>query len=83
MTMQETIHQNHMKEYERYIQEKKERNRLEKAEQRKNKIITVAAATLIIGLVCYYVFTVNQITSKAMNNCMKNHSEDYCIRKLG
>lgn len=83
MTMQEVIKKNHKEAYKRYIEEKEERNRLEKAEQRKNKVITIAAATLIIGLVCYYICTVNQITSKAMNNCMKNHSEDYCARKLG
>lgn len=81
--MQEMISENHKKAYERYIQEKEERNRLEKREQIKNKIITTAAAILIIGLVCYYIATINKISDKAINDCMQEHSQEYCLSKLG
>ena len=83
MTMQEMISKNHKEAYNRYIERMKELKKEQVAEQRKNKIIVSVASVLIIGLVIYYMGTVTQITNQAMNKCRNNHSEDYCIRKLG
>ena len=79
MTMEEALKENKMRMRKHYEELKKQ----ELKEQRKTKIIVTIASILIVGLVSYYMLTVSKMSSKAIENCMKDHSESYCVERLG
>lgn len=79
MTMEQALKENKMRMRKHYEDLKKQ----ELKEQRKTKVVVMITSMLIIGLVIYYMISVSKMSSKAIENCMKDHSKTYCVERLG